>query len=80
MSFSKNMGKNIGKKISKNLSGQYSQKPLHHAKQFATNALKISSKAAVQKKVETTGDLISNKIAVKITKAVSRSATKRLYK
>ena len=38
------MGKSIGKNIRKNLSGKYSQKRLDHAKQFATNAPKTSSK------------------------------------
>ena len=33
LSFAKNMIKNVGKSKSKNLSGNYSQKPLHHAKQ-----------------------------------------------
>ena len=44
MSFAKHMGKSIGKNIRKNLKGKYSQKRLDHAKQFATNALKTSSK------------------------------------
>ena len=39
LSFAKNMSKNIGK----NLSGKYSQK-LHHAKQFATDNLKLLQK------------------------------------
>ena len=38
------MGKNIGKNISKNLSGKYSQKLLDHAKQSATDALKLLQK------------------------------------
>ena len=45
------MGKNTGKNISKNLSGRYSrdmlamrQKPLDHAKQFATDSFKTASK------------------------------------
>ena len=38
------MGKNIGKYISNNLSGKCSQKVLTHAKQSATDALKITSK------------------------------------
>ena len=35
------LGKNNGKNISKNLSGKYSQKRLDHAKQSATDALKL---------------------------------------
>ena len=47
---------------SKTLSGKYSQKRLHHAKESATDALKATSKKAVQKTAEATGDLIGNKI------------------
>ena len=57
------------KNISKNLSGKYSQKFLDHTKQSATDALKTTSKKAIQKIAEATGDLIDNKIANKITKA-----------
>ena len=38
------MGKNIRKNINKNLSSKYGQKSLDHAKQSATNAIKISQK------------------------------------
>ena len=44
LSFAKSMVKNIGKNISKNLSDKYSQKLLDHAKQFATDVLKTTSK------------------------------------
>ena len=49
LSFGKNMGKNSGKNISKNVSSKYSQKLLDHAKQYATDALKITSKRAIYK-------------------------------
>ena len=49
--FAKNMGKNIGKNFIKNLSGKYSQKPLDRARQSAIDALKTSSKRAIQKTV-----------------------------
>ena len=42
---------------------KYSQKPLDHAKQSATDALETASRRAIQKTAETTGDLVSNKIA-----------------
>ena len=58
------MGKNFGKNISKNLSGK---KLLDHGKQFATDALKTTSKRVIQKTAEATGDVIDNKIANKIT-------------
>ena len=61
LSFAKNLSKNISKNIIKCLSGKYSQKPLDHAKQFATDALKTSARRFVQKTAEATGDLIGNK-------------------
>ena len=42
-------------------------KNLDHAKKSATDAFKTSSKTAIQKTAKTTGDLIGNKIANKIT-------------
>ena len=56
LSFDKNMGKKICKNISKNVSGKYSpgmlavrQKLLNHAKKFATDVVKTSSKRVIQK-------------------------------
>ena len=69
--FSKNMGTTIDEKKRKNLSSKYSQKLLDHAKQSAADALKTTSKEAIQKTAELTGDLIGSKIADEITK-VSR--------
>ena len=68
LSFAEDMGKKIDANRSKNLSVKYSQKPLDHAKQSATDALKTPLKGAIQKTAETTGDLIDNKITDKITK------------
>ena len=62
------MGKSIGRNISKILSGKYSQKRLDHAKKFATNVFKTSSKRGIPKTAEAAGDLIGNKIAKRITK------------
>ena len=82
MSFAKNMVKNIGKNISKNLRGKYGpgmlarvaklsnrmrQKLLDHDKQSATDVFKTASKRESQKPAKVTVDLISNKIANKIT-------------
>ena len=39
-----------------------------HAKQYAADALKTTSKIVIQKSVEATGDLIGNKVAHSITK------------
>ena len=69
LSFAKNMGKS--------LSNKYSQKLLHSAKKFATDAIKTASKGAIQKTAEATVDLIGNKIADKIT-SVSKNSTKEL--
>ena len=63
----KNMGKNIEENISKNLSGKYSQRPLDHAKNSATDAFKTNWKRVIQKTSEATGDFNANKIADRIT-------------
>ena len=63
----------MGKNISKNLISIYIQKPLDHAKQFATDALKTASKRVIQKTAKATGDLIGNKIAGRITKVSKTS-------
>ena len=39
-----------------------------HAKQYAADALKTTSKIVIQKSAEATGDLIGNKVAHSITK------------
>ena len=67
------MGKNIGKNVSKNVSGKYSQKPIDHANQFVKDAFKTTSKRAMQKTTEETGDLIGKDIVNKITKVSKTS-------
>ena len=62
------MSKNIGKNISKSLCGKYNQKLLNHGKQSVKDALKTSSKAAIQKTAEATVGLIGNNIPDRITK------------
>ena len=57
--FLKNMGKS--------LSNKYSQKLLDTAKKLTIDAIKATSKRAIQKPAEATGDLIGNKIADKTT-------------
>ena len=42
LSVTKDIGNNIGKNIIRNLSSNYSQKLLDHAKQSATDTLKVS--------------------------------------
>ena len=74
------MGKNIGKSTSKNWSGKYSptmlamrQKLLDHTKQSVADAFKTTSKRVVQKTAKTTGELIGDKIANRITKVTKKS-------
>ena len=64
-SFAKNMGKY--------LSNKYGPKFLDSAKTSTTDAIKTTSKRAIQKTAEATGDLIGNKSAGKITKASKNS-------
>ena len=67
LSFAKNIGKN--------LSNKYGQNLLDSANESTTDAIKTSSKRAIQKTAEGTGDLIGNKIADKMT-SVSKSLKK----
>ena len=55
--------------MGKSSSSKYGQKLLDSAKKSTTDAIKTASKRAIQKIAEATGDLISNKIADKITSA-----------
>ena len=71
LSFAKNMGKR--------LSNKYGQKLLDSAKKSTTDAIKTSSKRAIQKTAEATGDLIGNKIADKITSVSKKKPTKELH-
>ena len=59
------------KNLSKSISCKY--KLLDHAKQFATDALKTTSKRAIQEATEATVNLIGNKIADKITRVPKTS-------
>ena len=64
--FANNMGKY--------LSNKYGQKLLDSAKKYMTDSIKTTLKRAIQKKEEATGDLISNKVADKITGASKKFA------
>ena len=63
--------------MGKNLSNKSGQKHVDSAKKSKTDAIKTESKRAIQKTAEATGDLIGNKIAVKIT-SVSKKSAKEL--
>ena len=67
----------LRKNIGKNLSNEYGQKLLDSAKNSTAVVIKTASKRAIQKTAETTGDLICNKIADKIT-SVSKKSPKKL--
>ena len=62
----------MGKNTSKNLSSKCSQELFDHAEKSATDALKTSSKRALQKATEATGGLICNKIDYRITKVFTK--------
>ena len=49
------------------MSNMYGQKLFDSAKKSTTDVIKTASKRAIQETAETTGDLISNKIADQIT-------------
>ena len=68
----------FAKNIGKRLSNKYGQKLLDSAKKSTTDAIKTASKRAIQKTAEATGDLISNKIADKIT-SLSKKPAKELH-
>ena len=78
LSVGKTMGKNIVKNISKTLSGKYSQKPFDHAKLFATDVPKASSKRVIKKTAGATGDQTGNKTANKISKVSKNSQQNNL--
>ena len=72
MPFAKKLGKNIGKNVSKNVSSKYGQKRLDHAKQYAADANKTSSKRVIEA-TGATGNLIGNKTANRIKKISKHS-------
>ena len=59
--------------MGKSLSNKYGQKLLDSTKKSAADAIKTTSKKAIQKTAEATGDLISNKISDKITSVSKKS-------
>ena len=65
--------------MGKTLSNKYGQKPLDSVKKSITDAIKTTSKKAIQKTGEATSDLIGNKIADKITSVSKKKSTKELH-
>ena len=72
LSFTKNMGTH--------LSNKYSQKLLDSTKKSTTDAVKTTSKRAIQKTAEATGYLIGNKIADKVTSVSTELHSKKSSK
>ena len=72
LSFTKNMGKN--------LSNKYGQRRFDTAKKSTKDAIKATSKRAIQKTAEATSDLIGNKIADKITSVSTELPSKKSSK
>ena len=72
LSFTRNIGTPEAK-VAKNMSSRYSQKLVDRAKISATDAIKTTSKRAIQKTAQATRDLVGNKIADKITRASKKS-------
>ena len=60
--------------VAKSMSNKYGKKIVDTTKKSATNAIKTASKRAIQKTTETTGDLICNKIANKITSVSNKKS------
>ena len=65
LSFAENMGQNLGRK--------YEYRLFDSTKKLAIDALRTTLIRAIQKMAERTFDLVSNKIAEKITKAASKT-------
>ena len=63
--------------FARSMSNKYGKKLVDTAKKSATDAIKTTSKRAIQKTAEAAGDLVSNKIADKMT-SVSKKITKKL--
>ena len=63
--------------FARSMSNKYVKKLADTAKKSVTDAIKTASKRVIQKTVQATGDLVSNKIADKIT-SVSKKSTKKL--
>ena len=65
------------KKHGQSLTNKYGQKIIDTAKKSAMVAIKTASQRAIQKTAATTGDLVCNKIADKIT-SISKKPAKEL--
>ena len=66
-------------KAAKNLSNKYSQRLIDRAKKSTADAIKTSSKSAIQKPAQATGDLIGNKITHKMASSYYKIIDRYLY-
>ena len=64
--------------FARSMSNKYGKKLVDTAKKSATDAIKTTSKRAIQKTAEAKGDLAGNKIADKITSVSNKKSTKKL--
>ena len=64
----------FAKNIRKKLSGKYNEKQLDHAKNYATDTVKATSKRVIKKRAEAAGDLTDND--KKLTNSETFSKTK----
>ena len=69
----------LAKNMGKRLSNKYGQKLHDSARKSTTDAIKTTSKRAIQKTAEATGDLIGNKIPDRITSVSKKKPDKELY-
>ena len=77
LSFARNIGIHATK-VAKNMSNKYGKKLADTSKKSATDAKKTTSKRAIQKTAEATGDLVGNKIADKITSGSQKSRNEEI--
>ena len=68
-SFAKNMGKSIGRNISKNLSAKIQPKTFWSYQKIHYRSLKTVLKRPIEKKLESTGDLIVNKKMIRLQRS-----------
>ena len=64
--------------VARSMSNKCGKKLVNTAKKSATDAIKTTSKRAIQKTAETTGGLIGNKIADKTTSVSKKKSTNKL--
>ena len=83
MSFTKNIGNKYGRKIidksidvGKKMSNKYGRKILDKSMDAGKDFAKIAGKKVLHKTAESTGEMIGNKIADKITKSSRNKAQK----